>query len=74
MTNMINIIKATQGKNIIMASHADCIGNHRSPYDAAALMASLGLPKNQALATMKDNPEALLKASIHRKFFKSTVV
>ena len=53
MTNMINIIKATQGKNIIITSNADSINNHRSPYDAAALLSTLGLSKNQALATMK---------------------
>ena len=46
---------ATQGKNLIVSSHADSIMTHRTPYDAAALMASLSLPKNQALLTMKEN-------------------
>lgn len=53
MTNMINVIKATGGKNIIVSSHTDNIKTHRSPYDIAALMASLSLPKHQALASMK---------------------
>lgn len=53
MTNMINLIKATNGKNIIVSSHVSNLHLHRTPYDVAALLASLGLPKNQALATMK---------------------
>ena len=72
MTNIINIIKATQAKNLIVSSQADSGANHRTPYDCAALLASLGLPKHQALQTMKDNVESMLKTSLHRKFFKST--
>lgn len=53
MTNMINIIKATGGKNLIVSSHASGNGTHRSPYDVAALLISLGLDKNKSLATMK---------------------
>lgn len=55
MTNMINVIKATGGKNIIVSSHTDNTKTHRSPYDVAALMASLNLPKHLALAAMKEN-------------------
>lgn len=73
MTNMINVIKATGGKNIVFSSGARSIFTHRTPYDSAALLASLGLNKNQALATMKENPLNLLKSSLHRKFFKNTV-
>lgn len=53
MTNIINLIKATGGKNLIISSHADNFKSHRSPYDVAALMSTLGLNKNNALATMK---------------------
>ena len=73
MTNMINIIKATNGKNIIVTSHADNLYHHRTPYDVAALMASLGLNKNQALEAMKGNAEELIRSSVHRKFFKGTI-
>lgn len=73
MTNMINLIKATGGKQLIFSSNAESTGTHRTPYDAAALLASLGLPKNQALATMKENAENVIKNSIHRKFFKGTI-
>ena len=53
MTNIINLVKATGGKNIIISSHADNFKLHRSPYDVAALMSTLGLNKNVVLATMK---------------------
>ena len=53
MTNIINLVKATGGKNIIISSHADNFKLHRSPYDVAALMSTLGLNKNICLATMK---------------------
>jgi RNase P/RNase MRP subunit p30 len=56
MTNMINLIKATGGKNLILSSSAKSIYTQRTPYDSAALLASIGLNKNQALATMKQNP------------------
>jgi hypothetical protein len=55
MTNMINVIKATGGKNILVTSHSGNFKTHRTPYDVAALMSSLGLSKNLALATMKEN-------------------
>ena len=55
MTNMINVIKATGGKNIVVTSHANSYMLHRTPYDAAALLVSLGLNKNQVLAAMKEN-------------------
>jgi RNase P/RNase MRP subunit p30 len=53
MTNIINIIKATNGKNLIISSHASSTLTHRTPYDVAALLISLGLDKNKALASMK---------------------
>lgn len=53
MTNMVNIIKATGGKNLIVSSHAGEASKHRTPYDVAALLVSLGLDKNKALAAMK---------------------
>lgn len=53
MTNMVNIIKATGGKNLIVSSHASDGSTHRSPYDVAALLISLGLDKCKALTTIK---------------------
>ncbi len=53
MTNMINIFKATKGKNIIISSHSNSIYKHRTPYDVASLMISLGMNKNQILECMK---------------------
>lgn len=53
MTNIINIIKATKGKNIIISSHSSSLYHHRTPYDIASLLISLGMNKNQILACMK---------------------
>jgi RNase P/RNase MRP subunit p30 len=53
MTNIINIFRATKGKNLIISSHVDNIINHRSPYDIASLMISLGMDKNKVLECMK---------------------
>ena len=53
MTNIINLIKATGGKNILVSSHADGYKTHRTPYDVAALLITLGIDKNKALSTMK---------------------
>jgi len=55
MTNIINIIKATQGKNIIVSSHSSSLKTHRTPYDVVALMSSLGMDKNRIFETMKGN-------------------
>ena len=73
MTNIINLIKATNGKNIIVSSNAATSFTLRTPYDVAALMATLGLPKNEALKTMGENVENMIKCGCHRKFFKSTI-
>jgi RNase P/RNase MRP subunit p30 len=70
---MINIIKATGGKNLIVTSHVNNYKQHRTPFDVAALLSSLGLSKNLVLATMKENAETVLKSAIHRKFFKGTI-
>jgi ribonuclease P/MRP protein subunit RPP1 len=73
MTNMINLIKATNGKNIIVSSSAENLTQHRTPYDVACLLASLGMDKNKALGTMKENAENVMKSALHRKFFKSAI-
>jgi RNase P/RNase MRP subunit p30 len=46
MTNMINIIKATKGKNIIISSHSSSLYRHRTPYDVSSLLITLGMNKN----------------------------
>ena len=53
MTNMVNIIKATNGKNLIISSRCANHSNHRTPFDIAALMISLGMNKNMALGCLK---------------------
>ena len=73
MTNMINIFKATKGKNLIISSHSSSFYRHRTPYDVDSLMITLGMNKNQVLACMKGNAENVIKASIHRAFFKGSV-
>jgi RNase P/RNase MRP subunit p30 len=55
MTNMINIFKATKGKNLIISSHSSSFYRHRTPYDVDSLMITLGMNKNQVLACMKGN-------------------
>jgi RNase P/RNase MRP subunit p30 len=56
MTNIINIIKATKGKNLIISSHSNSVYKHRTPYDVASLLITLGMNKNQTLTCMKENP------------------
>jgi RNase P/RNase MRP subunit p30 len=46
MTNMLNIIKATKGKNLIISSRTGSVYRHRTPYDIASLLISLGMNKN----------------------------
>ncbi len=53
MTNIANIIKATNGKNLIVSSNVSDFAYHRTPYDVSSLLISLGLNKNMALAAMK---------------------
>lgn len=73
MTNMINIIKATKGKNIIISSHSSSVYRHRTPYDIASLLITLGMNKNEILACMKENAENVVKSAIHRNFFKGSI-
>lgn len=73
MTNMINIIKATKGKNIIISSHSSSVYRHRTPYDVASLLITLGMNKNEILACMKENAENVVKSAIHRNFFKGSI-
>lgn len=53
MTNIINIVKATGGKNLIVSSQASSNSTHRTPCDVASMLISLGLDKGKALSTMK---------------------
>lgn len=73
MTNMINIIKATGGKNLITSSHASDSSIHRTPYDVAALLMSLGIDKNKALATMKENCMEVIRSGQHRLYLKGAI-
>ena len=73
MTNIVNIIKATNGKNLIISSHCSDHSTHRTPFDIAALMISLGMNKNAVLACMKDNANEVVRSSQHRKFCKGAI-
>lgn len=73
MTNIANIIKATNGKNLVVSSSAHDFSSHRTPYDVASLLISLGLDKNMALSCMKENCEKVLRSAEHRKFYKGSV-
>jgi RNase P/RNase MRP subunit p30 len=73
MTNMVNIIKATGGKNIITSSHTSNGNIHRTPYDVAALLISLGLDKNKALGTLKENCQQVVSNGQHRLYLKGAI-
>ena len=73
MTNISNIIKATNGKNVIVSSGVSEYGLHRTPYDVASLLISLGMNKNNALTCMKENCLRVIQNGQHRRFFKGTV-
>ena len=73
MTNIVNIIKATNGKNLVVSSSSWNYAHHRTPYDVCSMLISLGLKKNVALASMKENCEKVLQNSKHRKFFKGSI-
>lgn len=73
MTNIINIIKATNGKNLITSSHVSDASMHRTPYDIAALLMSLGIDKNKALATMKENCIEVIRSGQHRLYLKGAI-
>jgi ribonuclease P/MRP protein subunit RPP1 len=73
MTNMLSIFKATKGKNIIISSHSASLYTHRTPYDVASLMISLGMDKNMVLDCMKENAKNVVKSALHRTFFKGSI-
>ena len=73
MTNIVNIIKATNGKNLVISSHCSDHSTHRTPFDIAALMVSLGMAKNTVLACMKENANEVIRSAQHRKFSKGAI-
>ena len=73
MTNIANIIKATNGKNLIISSHCYDHSTHRTPFDVCALMVSLGMDKNSVLACMKENANQVIRSAQHRKFLKGSI-
>ena len=73
MTNIVNLIKATNGKNIIVSSHCNEYSQHRSPYDVVSLLITLGMTKEQAFCAIKTAPLEVLKSSAHRKYFKGII-
>jgi RNase P/RNase MRP subunit p30 len=73
MTNMVNIIKATGGKNLVVSSRATDGSTHRTPFDAAALLVSLGLDKSKALGTMTENCQKVIANGQHRLYLKGAI-
>lgn len=58
---------------MIVSSQASQAGTHRTPYDIAAMLISLGLDKGKALATMKENCMEVIRNGQHRKFLKGAI-
>lgn len=73
MTNIINIIKATNGKNIVVSSRADGPAMHRSVYDVGAVMLCLGMGRAGVLEAMRGNCEGVVRSGQHRMFMKGAV-
>ena len=73
LTNCINLIKATKGKNLIVSSDTSNFLYHRSGYDICSLLTSLGLKKDEAHRCVTDNPKKCVAAAKFRKSYKGTV-
>ena len=53
LTNAINIIKATKGKNLIVSRECLNYIYHRSGYDLVSLLITLGLKKDEAIKCLR---------------------
>lgn len=73
MTNCLNIIKATKGKNLIVSSDVSTTLYHRSGYDICSLLISLGLNKDQAYQCLTDNPKRCVAVGRFKKSYKGTI-
>ena len=73
MTNIVNLIKATNGNNLIVSSHCSEHSSHRTPFDIAALLVSLGMHNNAVLAAMNQNVHQVIRNAQHRAFTKGAI-
>jgi ribonuclease P/MRP protein subunit RPP1 len=49
LTNCINLIKATKGKNLLVSSGLSSHIYHRSPVDICSLLLTLGMKRERAI-------------------------
>lgn len=73
LSNCLEIIKATKGKNLIISSQAYNFIYHRSPFDLVAIFSVLGLSQDKTIAALQKNAIACLQRSKQRKLFKGTI-
>jgi ribonuclease P/MRP protein subunit RPP1 len=73
LTNCINIIKATKGKNLILTSNVNSHIYHRAPSDICSLLVTLGLSRDKAYACVNTTPEQCIRSARNRKAFKGVV-
>ncbi|KAM3129487.1 hypothetical protein pb186bvf_018391 [Paramecium bursaria] len=67
------IVNATKGRNIIFSSDAENWLLHRSPYDLVSLGITLGLKKDQAKQSVKDNPSKVIQHATIRRAYKGII-
>lgn len=73
LTNCINIIKATKGKNLIVTSDVSSQIFHRSAIDLCSLLVTLGMSRDKALMCIRDTPDKCVKSARNRKTFKGII-
>eukprot|EP00474_Spongospora_subterranea_P009789 CRZ10247.1 hypothetical protein [Spongospora subterranea] len=60
LSNCLNIVRVTKGRNLIISSHAVQAMLVRGPYDVMNLCALIGLSQSEAKAALAINPQAAL--------------
>ena len=73
LTNCINIIKATKGKNLVVSSDVSNTLYHRSGYDICSLLVTLGLKKDEAYRCVTENPKKCVATGKYRKSYKGAI-
>lgn len=73
LTNSINIIKATKGKNLIVTSDAASHIFHRGAVDICSLLTTLGLSRDQALNCIREAPDKCVRSARNRKLYKGVI-
>ena len=73
LTNCINLIKATKGKNLIVSSDVSAAIFHRTPTDICSVLVSLGLPRDKALECVGKYPLMCIQQSKNRRIYKGII-